>query len=201
MQAAIDQGGRKLDAFDTVLPELYSKHGFKTIARDKWNEDYKPDGWDKDLFAEFNSGEPDIVYMDWFEVDYPRSTQALDDRLTIEGGGNGPELYEVDGFAGFARHLPVGGRVHLGLATLALAHEGLELRRVGGDEDGFGLGGEEVAGVDLALGEDLAPLDAGDLRQDLLDVGRRPIAPVTDPEEPALDPVPRDEHGVLPLRR
>ena len=28
-----------------------------------WNDDYAPPGWDKQQFAKFNNGEPDVVFM------------------------------------------------------------------------------------------------------------------------------------------
>jgi len=63
LQLAVQEGGRKLDAFDTVLPNIYYQNGFKVVGRMKWNEDYIPDGWNKQTFKEFNKGEPDVVYM------------------------------------------------------------------------------------------------------------------------------------------
>ena len=60
---AVDQGGRRLDAFDTVLPWLYSRNGFRAVARLPWNDDYKPNGWNYDYFQGFNGGRPDVVYM------------------------------------------------------------------------------------------------------------------------------------------
>jgi hypothetical protein len=69
LELAIQEGGRTLDAFDTVLPELYSVHGFKITGRLKWNDKYAPDGWSKDTFKKFTGGEPDVVYMA-LDVDY-----------------------------------------------------------------------------------------------------------------------------------
>ena len=60
---ATEEGGRRLDAFDTALPKLYSNSGFRAVARLKWNEDYAPPGWDKATYKEFNGGEPDVVFM------------------------------------------------------------------------------------------------------------------------------------------
>ena len=60
---ATEQGGRRLDCFDTQLPFLYAKSGFTPVARLKWNEEHKPEGWDKSTFKEFNGGEPDVVFM------------------------------------------------------------------------------------------------------------------------------------------
>jgi hypothetical protein len=63
LQLAVEEGGTKLDAFDTVLPEIYSRAGFVEVDRVQWNEEFKPDGWDKEVFKRFNGGEPDIVFM------------------------------------------------------------------------------------------------------------------------------------------
>ena len=63
MELAVSQGGRRLDAFDTVLPAFYAPHGFRVVSRLNWDESQKPDGWDKDVFAKFNNGEPDVVFM------------------------------------------------------------------------------------------------------------------------------------------
>jgi hypothetical protein len=63
MELAVAAGGRKLDAFDTVLPEFYAPHGFKAVARTSWNDDFAPEGWSKETFSEFNNGQPDVVFM------------------------------------------------------------------------------------------------------------------------------------------
>lgn len=60
---AVQKGGRKLDCFDTVLPELYSKSGFRAVARLPWSDEHAPPGWDKSSFRAFNNGEPDVVFM------------------------------------------------------------------------------------------------------------------------------------------
>ncbi|WP_235214965.1 hypothetical protein [Rhodococcus opacus] len=63
LETAVAQGGRRLDCFDTVLPDLYSKAGFVAVARLRWNDDYAPDGWDYTTFRQFNAGRPDVVFM------------------------------------------------------------------------------------------------------------------------------------------
>ncbi len=60
---AVQEGGRKLDAFDTVLPDLYSDSGFRAVARLKWDESQAPPDWDKTTFGKFNGGQPDVVFM------------------------------------------------------------------------------------------------------------------------------------------
>lgn len=67
---ATQQGGRRLDAFDTVLPIIYELQGFKVVARIKWDENEKPPGWNKEDFAKFNGGEPDVVFMVWDPENY-----------------------------------------------------------------------------------------------------------------------------------
>lgn len=63
MELAVAAGGRKLDAFDTILPRFYAPHGFVAVSRLAWDDSQAPDGWDKKAFAEFNGGEPDVVFM------------------------------------------------------------------------------------------------------------------------------------------
>lgn len=63
VELAKQNGGTKLDAFDTYLPDFYKKHGFEETGRDVWNEQYKPEGWNKDFYKQYNNGEPDVVYM------------------------------------------------------------------------------------------------------------------------------------------
>ena len=69
MQAAVEAGGLKLDAFDTMLPDIYETVGFKPVARVPWNDEFAPPGWSKETFAEFNNGEPDVVLF-VYDPDY-----------------------------------------------------------------------------------------------------------------------------------
>lgn len=63
MELAIAAGGTKLDAFDTILPQFYSAHGFVATSRLTWNDSQAPEGWDKQAMADFNGGQPDVVFM------------------------------------------------------------------------------------------------------------------------------------------
>jgi len=60
---ATQEGGRRLDAFDTVLPRLYSDSGFRAVARIPWNDQFAPPDWDYNKFGAFNGGRPDVVFM------------------------------------------------------------------------------------------------------------------------------------------
>lgn len=63
LEMAISQGGRQLDCFDIYLTKIYETHGFKPVAKMKWNDEYIPEGWNKDNFKDYNNGEPDVVFM------------------------------------------------------------------------------------------------------------------------------------------
>jgi hypothetical protein len=95
MQAATSAGGKKLDAYDTFLPEIYSRHGFKVASRDAWNPEYAPDNWNKSKMRNFNLGEPDVVYMQYDPNYYggyeaPNSLQNVVSRLqnAVNAGKN-----------------------------------------------------------------------------------------------------------------
>ena len=64
LQLAVQQGGRRLDAFDTVLPDVYSA---RRLPR-RWpgspgtTRTSRRDGSTRP-FREFNKGRPDVVFM------------------------------------------------------------------------------------------------------------------------------------------
>ena len=61
--AVYEGGGRQLDCFDIYLTKIYETHGFKPVAKMKWNDEYIPEGWNKENFKDYNNGEPDVVFM------------------------------------------------------------------------------------------------------------------------------------------
>lgn len=68
---AIEEGGTKLDCFNTVLPDIYGLNGMVEVGRSPWNDEYKPTvangaakDWDYETFKRYNNGRPDIVYME-----------------------------------------------------------------------------------------------------------------------------------------
>ncbi len=73
-------GGRRLDCFDTVLPNIYADAGFVPVARLAWNDDYAPDGWDYDTYSRYNNGRPDVVFM----AHDPAAVGSLYDRAAGE---------------------------------------------------------------------------------------------------------------------
>ena len=58
LQKAIDAGGVKLDNFDNYLTPIYEKAGFRVVSRVPFNEEYAPEGWNKE-----KHGTPDVVAM------------------------------------------------------------------------------------------------------------------------------------------
>jgi hypothetical protein len=58
LSAAVQAGGKKLDAFDTFLPDIYSAAGFKIVGRMKFSDEFAPAppeairAWDKQTFQE-----------------------------------------------------------------------------------------------------------------------------------------------------
>jgi predicted kinase len=64
LQAAVAEGGQTLNAFDTFLPQLYAKSGFRSVARLPFNREYAPEGWDYEFFLQkYGTDEPDVVFM------------------------------------------------------------------------------------------------------------------------------------------
>jgi hypothetical protein len=83
-----------LDAYDIsgVLPNLYSRHGFRPAARVKFDSQYAPDDWPYDI-----AGEPDVVLM----VRDPEGVSGLIDIPLQEVGGYASIKEEVPLFTSF----------------------------------------------------------------------------------------------------
>ncbi|MGB1649965.1 MAG: hypothetical protein ACPHEP_02970 [Acidimicrobiales bacterium] len=68
--AGVANGARWLNAFDTVLPQKYSRFGFKPVARIKFDEGFARSEWGDAAVDEFmaatkgyQNGNPDLVFM------------------------------------------------------------------------------------------------------------------------------------------
>lgn len=61
LEMATAEGGRQLDCFDIYLTKIYEAHGFKPVAKMKWNDEYIPEGWNKENFKDYNNGEPALT--------------------------------------------------------------------------------------------------------------------------------------------
>jgi len=58
IQKAVEEGGRTLDNYDGYLTKIYEKNGFRVVSRTPFNEQYAPEGYNKE-----KHGTPDIVTM------------------------------------------------------------------------------------------------------------------------------------------
>lgn len=120
MPLAIQEGGRKADFFDTVLPTLYGPFGFVETERFTFDPDEAPDNWDYEAFHTFNDGKPDVVMAVFDERQvgsrwesyagklkrYERTIAAADARLTDDTTVAGPG-YDRTVWRGLRVDLPV----------------------------------------------------------------------------------------------
>lgn len=77
LELAVAEGGRRLDAFDTYLPKVYERGGFRAVAALPFDTEYAPPGWDYDFFAESfpeTGGQPDVVFMVYDPANANRAT-------------------------------------------------------------------------------------------------------------------------------
>jgi len=88
----VEQGGRKLDAFDTVLPDLYAMNGFKAVSRLNWNPNEAPDNWNPQEFMAFNRGQPDVVFMVYDPNNY--NDYQLNDGQLVEDYADAASIQE-----------------------------------------------------------------------------------------------------------
>jgi len=58
LKKAVEAGGIKLDNFDGYLTKQYEKAGFRVVSKTPFNEEFAPEGWNKD-----KHGTPDVVAM------------------------------------------------------------------------------------------------------------------------------------------
>ena len=80
--AVYEGGGRQLDCFDIYLTKIYEAHGFKPVAKMKWDDEYIPEGWNKDNFKDYNNGEPDVVFMAYDpNNDIEKQHESLEDTM------------------------------------------------------------------------------------------------------------------------
>lgn len=63
LKHANTHGANHLDCFNTYLPSIYNKAGYKTHAAVPFDDDYAPDGWKRSTYREWNDGRPDVVFM------------------------------------------------------------------------------------------------------------------------------------------
>jgi hypothetical protein len=80
LELAVAEGGRRLDAFNTFLPKIYARAGFRAVARLGFSREFAPPGWDYDFFEKSfpqTAGEPDVMFM----VYDPENASAATDTI------------------------------------------------------------------------------------------------------------------------
>lgn len=97
LNKAIAAGGIKLDNFDGYLTKQYEKAGFRVVSRTPFNEQYAPEGWNKE-----KHGTPDVVAM----VYDPNNELDIEEKVfeNPETGYDEAIAYR-DGFVGQAKAL------------------------------------------------------------------------------------------------
>jgi len=72
---AVRSGGTWLEGFDTLLPAVYGRFGFRPVAKLRFNPEFAPEGWPYEHYQKFNAGKPDVVF---FQYDgQPRSPRVV----------------------------------------------------------------------------------------------------------------------------
>jgi hypothetical protein len=100
---AVQQGGRRLDAFDTMLPYFYELQGFKVVSRLAWDESQAPPDWNKEIFGRWNNGEPDVVFMVWDPENYNEYTgegeivETYDEAVALQEAARNETMYPDPG--------------------------------------------------------------------------------------------------------
>ncbi len=59
----IEQGGKKLDAFDTVLPNMYATMGMRETSRLAFDPTQAPPDWNEAVYSKYQGGRPDVSFM------------------------------------------------------------------------------------------------------------------------------------------
>lgn len=89
LEAAVANGGTKLDAFGPVLYSFYTRNKFEPVSWTPFNKDYAPEGWD----ASRDSEEPVIFYKYTGKV----TSQSYSDFISNTAPCEGDDGYEKAG--------------------------------------------------------------------------------------------------------
>lgn len=84
MDVATRNGGRRVDVYDTYLPRIYARCGFRIVAKIPWDDEYAPDGWDYGQMDEYNHGRPDVVFMVYDPSSTPEYVGSYDEAEKIQ---------------------------------------------------------------------------------------------------------------------
>ena len=89
VQAAVEAGGDRLDAFGKQLYQFYTKNGFEAVSWTPFNEEYAPPGWKKGvdaaesiLFYKHTGNKTNVTYEEFIK--------------TVKPCVDGPDVYGYD---------------------------------------------------------------------------------------------------------
>ncbi len=143
-------GGRRLDAFDTYLPKVYERAGFKAVAKLGFSREFAPDGWDYDWFqTNMGGSDPNIVFMVYDPANASRETDNVvedyDAGIAAQQAG-APQIFEQEGARGRIAMPEAIGRGDFIIDLFASAdestffhemgHAGIEMLRFLSEQDG-----------------------------------------------------------------
>jgi len=63
LRLAVEEGGKRIDAYRTIMPKVLGKAGFRPVARVAFDPEQATNIWDYKKFAQFQGGKPDLVFF------------------------------------------------------------------------------------------------------------------------------------------
>lgn len=103
MEVAVSVEGRPLDAFNTFLPKIYARAGFRAVARLPFSREFAPPGWDYDFFEQKfpqTAGEPDVMFMVYDSENASAATDTIIDDYDVGMRLQADALAEIDAGSG-----------------------------------------------------------------------------------------------------
>jgi hypothetical protein len=63
LRLAVEEGGRRIDAYRSIMPRVLGKAGFRPVARVAFDPSQATEIWDYKKFERFQGGTPDLVFF------------------------------------------------------------------------------------------------------------------------------------------
>jgi Holliday junction resolvasome RuvABC DNA-binding subunit len=68
LRLAVEEGGRRIDAYRSIMPRVLGKAGFRPVARVAFDPSQATEIWDYKKFERFQGGTPDLVFFAYDSV-------------------------------------------------------------------------------------------------------------------------------------
>lgn len=131
LMLAKQEGGRRLDCFDTVLPYLYSMAGFTVESRLPFADEAAPDDWDYEAFSRYNNGRPDVLFMNhypgyWEFYDGTQGERFEDYDEAVTAAASALQAFDraQDGYKNTQTRAIVSSWINSGTADPGVAYDG-----------------------------------------------------------------------------